>query len=126
MWNANLDESQDEIKFAMRTVSNLWYADDTILIVESEEKLESPESEREEWKSWLETQHYKTSMISSLITSWQIEGGKVEAVTDLIFLGSKITADSDCSHDIKRYLPLGRKAMENLKSRDITLLTKSV
>ena len=63
------------------------------------ETKELPEGEREEWKSWLETQHYTTSMISSPITSWQIEGGKVEAVTDLIFLGSKITTDSDCSHE---------------------------
>ena len=87
------------------------------------------EGERGEWKSWLKTQHYKTKiMASSPITSWQIEGEKVEAVTDLIFLGSKITADGDCSHEIKRCLLLGRKAMTNLdsvlKSRDITLPTK--
>ena len=87
------------------------------------------EGERGAWKSWLKTQHSKTKiMASSPITSWQIDGEKVETVSDFIFLGSKILADSDCSHAIKRYLLLGRKAMTNLdsvlQSRDITLLTK--
>ena len=87
------------------------------------------EGERGGEKSWLETQHEKTKiMASSPITSWQIDEKKMEAVTDFTFLGSKITADSDCSHEIKRHLLLGRKAMTKLdnvlKSRDITLLTK--
>ena len=88
-------------------------------------------SVKEEWKSWLKLSIQKTKiMASGPITSWQIEGENVEAVTDFIFLGSKITADSDCSHEIKGCLPLGRKAMANLdsilKSRDITLLTKVI
>ena len=97
---------------------------------ESEEVLKSLLMRvRGEWKSWLKTQHSKTKiMASSPITSWQIEGKKVEAVTDYIFLDSKITADVDCSHEIKRCLLLGRKAMANLdsilQSRDITMLTK--
>ena len=87
------------------------------------------ESERGKWKSWLKAQHQKTKIIaSSLITSWQIDGETMETVTGFMFLGSKITADSDCSHKIKRCLLLGRKAMTNLdsilKSRDITLPTK--
>ena len=86
------------------------------------------ESERGDWKIWLKNQHSKTkTMSSSLITSWQIDGETMETVTDLIFLGSKITADGDCSHEIKRYLLLGRKTMTNLdsvlKSWDITLTT---
>ena len=84
--------------------------------------------ERGDWKSWLKTQHSKKIIASGSIISWQIDGGKVETVTDFIFLGSQITADSDCSHEIKRHLFLGRKAMTNLdsilKSRDITLSTK--
>ena len=87
------------------------------------------EGERGEWKSQLKTQHSKTKIMpSGPITSWQIDGGKVEAMTDFTFLGSTITADGDCSHEIKRHLLLGRKAMTNpdnvSKSRDITLLTK--
>ena len=87
------------------------------------------EGERGEWKNWLKTQHSKPkTMASSPITSWQIEREKVETVTDFIFLGSKITADSDCSHEIRSCLLLGRKVMTNLdsvlKSRDITFLTK--
>ena len=87
------------------------------------------EGERGEWKSWLKIQHSKTKIMAfGLITSWQIDGEKVETVTDFIFLGSKITVDGDCSHEIKRRLLLGSKAMTNLdsalKSRDITFLTK--
>ena len=87
------------------------------------------ESKRGDWKSWLETQHSKTKiMASGPITSWEIDGETVETVTDFIFLGSKIIADGDCSHEIKRHLLLGRKAMTNLdsvlKSRDVTVLTK--
>ena len=104
-----------------------WYNIDGRKHRETKEPLE--ECERGEWKSCLKTQHLKTKiMASSPITSWQIEGEKVEAVTDFIFLGSKIIADSDCSHEIKRYLLLGRKAMTNLdrilKNKDITLPTK--
>ena len=105
---------------------NLRYADDTTLMAESKEELESLLMKviRGEWKSWLNIQKTKI-MSSSLITSWQIDG---KTMTDLIFLGSKITADGDCSHGIKRCLLLGRKAMTNLdgilKSRDITLPTK--
>ena len=100
-------------------------------MAESEEELKSLliKNERGKGKSWLETQHLKTKiMASGPITSWHIEGGKVEAVTDFIFLGSKISADSDCSPEIKRCLLLGRKARTNLdsilKSRDIALPTK--
>ena len=129
MRNAGLDESQDGIKIARKNI-NLGYADDTTLLAES---LEEPNSllirVKEEWKSCLETQYKKTKiMASGPITSWQIEGEKVETVTDFIFLYSKITADGDCSHEIRRHLLLGRKAMTNLdsilKHRDITLPTK--
>ena len=127
MWNTGLDESQVGKKIARKNISNLRYADDTTLMAESKEPLD--EGERGEWKSWLETQHKETKIIASgSITSWQTEGEKVEAVTDFIFLGSNITVDSDCSHEIKRCFLLGRKAMTNLdsilKSRDITLPTK--
>ena len=98
------------------------------LMAESEKELKSLfEGERGEWKSWLKPQHSE-QMASSPIISWQIDGGKVDAVTDFLFLGSKITVDSDFSHEIKRHVILGRKAMRNLdsvlKSRDITLLKK--
>ena len=130
MQNARLDESQAGIKIARRNIKNLRYADGTILIAESEEELKSlwwgsEESEKADLK--LNIQKTKI-MASSLITSWQKEVEKVEAVTDFIFLGSKITTDSDYSHDIQRRLLLGRKSMANidsiLKSRDITLWTK--
>ena len=125
------DESQAGIKIARRNISNLRYADDTTLMAESEEELKSllikvkPESE----KAALKLNIQKTKiMVSGPITSCQIDGETVETVTDFIFLGSKITADSDWSHEIKRRLLLGRKAMTNrdkiLKSRDITLPTK--
>ena len=131
MRNARLDEVQAGIKIAGRTINNLRYADDTTLMAESEEELKSllmkvkEESEKVGLK--LNIQKNKI-MASGPITSWQIDGEIMETVTDLIFLGSKITADADCSHEIKRYLLLGRKAMTNLdnilKSRGITLPTK--
>ena len=129
MQNAGLDESQAGIKIAGRNIKNLGYADDTTLIGESEEELKSllmkvKESEKVGLK--LNIQISKI-MASGPITSWQIDGETVETVTDYMFLGSKITADRDCSHGIKRCLLLGRKVTTNLdsilKSRDITLLT---
>ena len=130
MRNAGLDEAQDGIKIAGRNVSNLRYAGDTILMTESEEELKSllmkvKESERIGLK--LNIQETKV-MASGLITSLQIDEETVETVADFILGGSKITADGDCSHEIKRRLLLGRKAMTNLdsilKSTDITLPTK--
>ena len=130
MRDAGLEEAQAGIKIAGRNINNLRYADDTTLMVESE-KLKSllmkvkEESEKVGLK--LNIQKTKT-MASSPITSWQIDGETVETVSDFIFGGSKITADGDCSHEIKRRLLLGRKVMTNLdsifKSRDITLPTK--
>ena len=129
--NAGLDESEAGIKIARRNINNLRYADNTTLTEKSEEELKSllmkvkEESEIAGLK--LNTQKIKI-MGSSLITLWQIDGETMETVSDFIFFGSKITADGDCSHEIKRCLLLGRKAMTNLdsvlKSRDITLLTK--
>ena len=126
-----LDESQTGIKIAMRNFNNLRYADNTSLMAESEEELKSllmsvkEKNERAGLK--LNIQKRKI-MVSGTITSWKIEGEKVEAVTDFIFLGSKISADGDNSHDIKICLLLGRKAMTNKesikKNRDITLPTK--
>ena len=108
--------------------NNLKYADDTILMTESEEPLDEGENESEKTALKLNIQKTKI-MASSPITSWQIDGETVETVADFIFGGSKITADSDCSHEIKRHLLLGRKTMTNLdsilKSRDITLPTKA-
>ena len=131
MRNAGLEEAQAGIKIARRNINKLRYADDTTLMAESEEELKSllmkvkEESEKVGLK--LNTQKTKT-MASDPITSWQIDGETVERVTDFIFLGSKITADGECSHEIKRHLLLGRKLMINLasmlKSRDITLPTK--
>ena len=109
MRNAGLDEAQAGIKIARRNINNLRYADDTTLMAESEEELKSllrkvkEESEKVDLK--LSTQKTKI-MVSGPITSWQIEGGKMEAVTEFIFLGSKITVDGDCSHKIKRHLLL--------------------
>ena len=130
MRNAGLDEAQAGIKIAGRNINNLRYADDTTLMAESKE-LESllmtvkEESEKAGLK--LNTQTTKI-MASDPITSWQIDGERVETVSDFILGDSKITADSDCSHEIKRCLLLGRKDMTNLdsilKSRDITLPTK--
>ena len=129
--NAGLEEAQAGIKIARRNISNLRYADDIALMAESEEELKSllMKVKEESEKVGLKLNIQKTKiMASGPITSWQIEGGTTETVTDLIFLGSKITADGDCSHEIKRCLVLGRKVMTNLdsilKSRDITLPTK--
>ena len=130
MWNARLDESQALIKI-WGNINSLTYADYIILMAESEEKLKNllMRVKEENEKAGLKLTIWKTKiMASGPVTSCQIEGEIVEAVTDFIFLGSKITADSDCSHKMKRTLLLGRKAMTNLdsilKSRDITLLTK--
>ena len=131
MQNAGLDESQAGIKIAKTNINNLRYVDDTTLITENEEELKSllMRVKEESEQAGLKLNIQKTKiMTSGPITSWQIDGEKVEAVTDCIFLGSKITADGDCSHEVKRCLFLGRKAMTNLesvlKSRDITLLAK--
>ena len=133
MLNAWLDESQPGIKISGRNINSLRYANDTTVIAESEEglKILLMRVKEETEKVWVKTQHSKTKiMTSGPITSWQIEGEKVEAVTDFIFLGSKITVDSDCCHGIKRRFILGRKAMTKLdsilKRREITLPTKSV
>ena len=131
MRNAGLEEAQAGIKIAGRNINHLRYADDTTLTAESEEKLKSflTKVKEESKKVGLKLNIQKTKiMASGLITSWQIDGETVETVRDFIFLGSKITVDGDCSHEIKRHLLLGRKVMNNLdsilKSRDITLLTK--
>ena len=131
MRNAGLEETQTGIKIAGRNINNLRYADDITLMAESEEELKSllmkvkEESEKVGLK--LNIQKMKI-MASSPITSWQIDGETVETVSDFILGGSKITADGDCSHKIKRHLLLGRKAMTNLesilKSRVITFLSK--
>ena len=131
MRNAGLEEKQVGIKIARRNINNLTYADDTTLMAESEEELKSllmtvkVESEKVALK--LNVQKTKI-MASSPTTSWEIDEETVESVSDFIFLGSKITADGDCSHEIKRHLLLGRKVMTNLdsvfKSRDSTLPTK--
>ena len=131
MRNAGLEETQVGIKFAGRNINNLRYADDTTLMAESEEELKSllMKVKEESEKVGLKLNIQKTKiMASDPITSWQIDGETVETVSDFILGGSKITADGDCSHEIKRCLLLGRKAMTNLdsilKSRDITLPTK--
>ena len=129
--NARLDESQTGIKLAGRNINNLRYADDTTLMAESEEELKSllMKVKEESEKVGLKLNIQKTKvMASGPITSRQIDGETVETLSDFIFLGSIITADGDCSHEIKRRLLLGRKVMTNLdsilKSRDITLPTK--
>ena len=129
--NARLDETQTGIKIARRNINNLRYAEDTTLMAESEEELKSllMKVKEESEKVGLKLNIQKTKiMASSPITSWQIDGETMETVTYFIFLGSKITAGGDCSHEIKRCLLLGRKGMTNLdsilKSRDIILLTK--
>ena len=125
-----MEEAQAGIKIAGRNINNLRYPDNTTLMEESEElKSLLMKVKEESEKVGLELNIQKTKiMASSSITSWQIDGGTMESVTDFIFLGSKITADGDCSHQIKRHLLLGRTAMTNLdsilKSRDITLPTK--
>ena len=131
MRNTGLEEAQAGIKIAGRNINNLRYADDTTLMAESEEELKSllMKVKQESQKFALKLNIQKTAiMASGPITSWQIDGETVETVADFIFGGSKITADGDCSHEIKRHLVLGRKAMTNLarvlKSRDITFPTK--
>ena len=117
MGNARLDEAQAGIKIARRNVNNLRYADDTILMEESEEELKSllMKVKKGSEKTGLKLNIQKTKIMASHpITTWQIEGKKVEAVTDFIFLSFKITMDGDCSHEIKRCFLLGRKAMINL------------
>ena len=131
MRNAELEEAQAGVKIFRRNINNLIYADDTTLMAENEEELKSllmKMKERVE-KVGLKLNIQKTKiMASDLITSWQIDGETVEMVADFIFLGSRITPDGDCSHEIKRHLLLGRKVMTSLdsilKSRDITLPTK--
>ena len=136
MRNAGLEEAQAGIKIAGKNIKNLRYADDTTLMAESEEELKSllMKVKVESEKVGLKLNIQKTKIMASgitasgPITSWQIDGKTVETVAYFIFLGSKITADGDCSHEIKRLLLLGRKVMTNLdsifKSRDITLPTK--
>ena len=131
MQNAGLDEAQVGIMIARRNINNLRYADDTTLMVDSEEELKSllMKGKEESEKSGLKLNIQKTKiMASGPITSWQIDGETMETVSDFILGGSKISADGDCSHEIKRHLLLERKTMTNLdsilKSRDITLPTK--
>ena len=132
MRNPELDEAQARIKFARRNINNFRYADDITLMAESEEELKSllMKVKEESEKSWLKKLNIQKMkiMASSPITLWQIGGKTMETVTDFILGGSKITADGDCSHEIKRCLLLGRKTMTNLdnilKNRDITSLTK--
>ena len=130
MRNARLNEEQAGIKIAGRNINNFRYADDTTLMAESEEELKSLLKVKEDSeKVGLKLNIQKTKIMAfGPITSWQIDGETMETVTDFIFLGSKITSDGDCSHEMKRHLFLGRKIMTNLdsilKSRDITLPTK--
>ena len=133
MQKARLDESQAGIKITGRNINHLRYADDTTVMAESEEELKNllMKVKEESEKVGLKLNIQKTKiMASGPITSWQIDGETGETVSDFIVWGSKITADSDCSHQIKRHLLLGRKVMTNLdsilKSRDITLPTKSI
>ena len=130
MRNAGLDKTQDGVKIAGRNINNLRYADDTTLKPESEEELKSllMKAKKESEKVGLKVNIQKTKiMASGPITSWQIDGETMETVADFIFSGSRITADGDCNHGIKRCLLLGRKVMINLdsilKNRDITLPT---
>ena len=126
MRNAGLEEAQAGIKIARRNINNLRYADDTTLMAESEEELKSllMKVKMESEKVGLNLNIQKMKIMAS-VTSWEIDGETVETVADFIFLSSKITADGDCSHEIKRCLLLGSKVMTNLfKSRDITLPTK--
>ena len=131
MENTGLEEAQAGIKIARRNINHLRYADDTTLMAESEEELKSllmkVKEENENVGLKLNIQKTKI-MASGPIPSWQIDGETIETVRDFIFLGSKITADGDCSHETKRRFLIGRKAMTNLdsilKRRDITLLTK--
>ena len=131
MRNATLDEAEAGTKIAGRHINNLRYADDTTFISETEKELKSllMKVKEESEKAGLKLNIQKTKiMVSGPIASWEIDGETVDTVTDFIFLGLKITADSDCSSEIKRHLLLGRKVVTNLdsifKSRDITLPTK--
>ena len=131
MWYARLDEAQAGTKIARRNINNLRYADDTTLMAESEEELKSllMKVKEESEKAYLKLNIQKTKIMApSPITSWQLDGETMETMTDFIFLGSKITVDGDCSHEIKTHLLLGRKAMTDvdnvLRSRDITLPTE--
>ena len=131
MRHTGLEEAQAGIKIARRNINNLRHVDDTTLMAESEEELKSllMKVKVESEKVGLKLNIQKTKIMASCpITSWEIDGETVETVSDFIFLGSKISADGDCSHEIKRHLLLGRKVMTNLdsifKSRDITLPTK--
>ena len=133
MQNARLDEAQLGIKIAGRNINNIKYGDDIILMADTEEELKNllmkVKEESENVGLKLNIQKAKI-MASSPISSWQIDGETMEIVTDFIFLGSKVTGDGDCSHEIKRRLLLGRRPMINLdsilKNRDVTLLTQSV
>ena len=119
MWNAGLDEAQAGIKIARRNINNFRNADDTTLMAESREELKSllMKVRKESKKAGLKLNTQKTKIMAySTITSWQIDGETLEAVADFVFWGSKITAHGDCSHEIKRRLLLGRKAMTNLDS----------
>ena len=119
MWNAGLDESQVGIKIAGRNINNLRYADDTTFMAESEEELKNLliKVKKKSENAGLKLNFQKTKiMASGPITSWQIDQVKMETVTDFVFLDSKITADADCSHEIKRCLIFGRKTMTNLDS----------
>ena len=131
MRNAGLEEAEARSKIARRNINNLRYADDTTLMAESKEELKSVlmKVKEESEKVGLNLNIQKTKiMASGPITPWEIDGETVETVSDFIFFGSKITADGECSHEMKRHLLLGRKVMTNLdsifKSRDITLSTK--
>ena len=131
MINAGLEEAQAGIKIARRNINNLRYADDTTLMAENEEELKSllMKVKEESQKVGLKLNIQKMKIVASgPITSWQIDGETVETMADFVYLGSKITADGDCSHEMKRCLLLGRKVMTNLdsifKSRDTTLPTK--
>ena len=130
MRNTGLEEAQAGIKIALRNINNLRYADDTTLMAENEELKNLWMKVKESEKVGLKLNIQKTKIMASApITSWEIDGETMEIVTDFIFGGSKITAEGDCSHEIKRHLLLGRKVMTNLdsilKNRDITLPTKS-
>ena len=133
MRNAELDEAQTGIKISGRNINNLSYTNDTTLMAESEEKVKNllMKVKEESEKAGLKLNIQETKiMASGPFILWQINGETIETLSDFIFLSSKITADGDCSHEIKRHLLLGRKAMTNLdsilKSRDITLPTRSV
>ena len=132
MWTPRVNESWAGILIAGRNINNLKYADDATLLAENKEELKSfflmrvkEESEKDVLKLSIQKSEFMTS---GSITSWQTEGGEVEAVTDFVFVGSKITVHDDCSHEMKRRVLLGRKSMTNLdsvlKSRDMTLSTK--